>query len=173
MRCRIEYVFCLILLVWFLGIATSWSKSAGKLAKCEKRTSKLVKKAARRAAAKAAKAAEPKVWGPPAGDLRYKNWSEWWPLQWPAVERRYRPACAPCNETEAAYLIPSFPTSGSEYVKTFYSEVTGVGQGEVYGPQPGFALLRLYGAYGDEFASFYYTTKYPPPLGQATLLKTH
>ena len=166
-------VLCLAACAWFVCIASSYVRGSHLLRRCERRTAKLERARRERAAARAAKAAEAAQWGPPPGDPRYRNWSAWWPLLWPAQERRRRRACAPCGTDEAAFLIPSFPTSGSDYVKTFFSRATGFGQGEVYGPQEGFALLRLYGAFGEEFASFYYNVDHPAPIGVATLLKTH
>lgn len=76
---------------------------------------------------------------------------------------------------ERTFLIPSFPTSGSEYVRDFFSLATGVGQGEVYGPQVGGKLLRYVAVSrkNGKRLPFFYDTKYPPPLGTATLLKTH
>ena len=170
---RLVALLCALVALWFAGIVASWSRGSRLLARCEKRSARLRKATRDRGAARAAAAAKVPAWGPPPGDPRYRNYSRWWPLLWPAGERRHRAACAPCGYDEAAFLVPSFPTSGSAYVKTFFSEVTGLGHGEVYGPQEGFGFLRLYGEPGDEFASFYYDERFPAPVGTATLLKTH
>ena len=59
-------------------------------------------------------------------------------------------------------------------VRGFFSEATGVGQGEVYGPQPGARLLRYAAQKGDVKLPFYFDERFGPPLDDnATLLKTH
>lgn len=76
---------------------------------------------------------------------------------------------------ERTFMIPSFPTSGSEYVRGFFSLATGIGQGEVYGPQEGGKLLRYVAASrkNGRKLPFFYDTRYAAPLNASTLLKTH
>ena len=85
-----------------------------------------------------------------------------------------RPVSERSARDERTFLIPSYPTSGSEMVRGFFSEATGLGQGEVYGPQPGAKLLR-YAAVGRNGAKlpFFYDETYGPPGAAPTLLKTH
>ena len=71
------------------------------------------------------------------------------------------------NNTKV-YVIPTYPTSGSEYIRTMYSKLTNISVGTQY---KGGDDLFLYKDYG--FVKFYLFKEYDVPTDAGTMIKTH